>query len=389
MFCALFEPFILWQAAYEQPTLRDKPLISLEKSKVAHASSLARRAGIEAGMTVDGARARCNELVIVERDPVSLQNAWHDVLEQLYAFTSFIESPKPGVVFLELAPSDATQLAESFQARLAFGKTQEAARLQALMTRTGAASLLEKPLSKFPLRILSALGVMAKTLERLAWLGLKTLGDLSKWTKHNLIDYLGDEAAPIIRYLHGPFTKTVNKYTPPVVLRATHSFDEIVSEPFQLEPVLQLLARRLETGLETKVASRLTVRAIAQGIAFSATKISRNPLKQSSIINLLAQSALGETGAQPLGIERLELSLSGLYKFSEQGMLWGKANAQHAIEKVNERYPGALLKIEHVDTFLPDSEFSYRLVPIQGSLQTVQKSKSKAPTQAKEGVFAF
>jgi nucleotidyltransferase/DNA polymerase involved in DNA repair len=389
MFCALFEPFILWQAAYEQPALRDKPLISLEKHKVAHASSLSRRAGIEAGMTVDGASARCNELVIVERDPVSLQNAWHDVLEQLYAFTSFIESPKPGVVFLELAPSDASQLAESFQARFAFSKNQEAARLQALVTRTGAASLLEKPLSKFPLRVLGALGVMAKTLERLAWLGLKTLADLNQWKKQHLIDYLGDEAAPIIRYLHGPFSKTVTKYILPVVLKASHSFNESVSEPFELEPVLHLLARRLETQLETTVASRLTLKAISQGVSFSTTKISRNPLKQSSIINLLAQSALGETGAQPLGIERLELSLSGLYKFSEQGMLWGKANAQHAIEKVNERYPGALLKIEPVDTFMPDSEFSYRFVPIQGSLRTVQKRQPLLKVKEKELAYAF
>jgi nucleotidyltransferase/DNA polymerase involved in DNA repair len=388
MFCALFEPFILWQAAYEQPKLRNKPLISLDKHKVAHASSLARRASVEVGMTIDGARARCSDLVVIETDAVSLQNAWHDVLAQLYSFTSYIESPKPGVAFLELAPSDAKQLAESFQARFAYGKSQEAARLQALVTRTGAASLLEKPLSKFPLRVLNALGVLSKTLERLAWLGLKTLGDLALWKKQHLIDYLGEEAAVIIRYLHGPFSKTVSKYVPPVVLKASYTFDEAVSEPFELEPVLHLLARRLETRLETKVASRLTLKAFSQGIAFSTTKISRNPLKEFSIINLLAQTALEETGAQPLGIERLELSLSGLYKFSEQGMLWGKREVDKAIEKVSERFPSALLKIEHVDTFMPDSEFSYRLVPIQGSMQTEQK-RPVLKTKEKALAYAF
>jgi nucleotidyltransferase/DNA polymerase involved in DNA repair len=389
MFCALFEPFILWQAAYENPALKDVPLISLEKNKILHASSLARRTGVEPGMTLDGARARCSNFVVIERDPVSLQNAWQDVQEQLYAFTSFIESPKAGVAFLELAPFDAKQIAESFSARLAHGKTQEASRLQALVTRTGAASLLEKPLSQFPLRVLSALGVSLKTLERLTWLGLKTLGDLRGWKRQHLVDYLGDEAAPIVRYLHGPFTRTVNKYVPPLTLKVAHSFNDTVSEPFELEPVLELLAKRLEARLETSVASRLTLKAMSQGISFSSTKVSRNPLKQAWTIKLLAQHALEETGAQPLGIDGLELTLSGLYKFSQQGMLWGKAPADKAVEKVNERFPDAILKIEEVNTFLPDSEFSYRLVPIQGGLQTVQKSKPKAPAQTREGVFVF
>jgi hypothetical protein len=276
-----------------------------------------------------------------------------------------------------------------FGVRVASGTSQEEARLQALVTKTGEARLSKRSFANFPLKVLSALGVMSKTLERLAWLGLKTLGDLSKWKKQQLIDYLGDEAAVIIRYLHGPFIKTVNKYVPPVVLKASYSFEDVVSEPYELEPVLGLLAKHLEAKLETRVASRLTLKAISQGISFNATKVSRNPLRQPSIIKLLAQTALEETGARPLGIERLELSLSGLYKFTEQGMLWGKQNAQKAVEKVNERYPGALLKFEHVDTFMPDSEFSYRLVPIQGSLQTAQKRQPVLKLKEKELAYVF
>ncbi len=388
--CALFEPFVLWDAAWQHPSLKDRALVALEKNRILHASSVARRAGIARGLTLDGARSRCSDLVVVEMDAVTLNSRWQDILSQLCAFTHFIESPRPGVAFLELAEPDAKEIATLFEARVAAGPNHEEARLQSLMTRTGEARLKRRSLATFPLNILCALGVVEKTLERLRWVGVNGFGDLLTWTKNQLLDYLGEEAALIIRYLHGPFTKTVRRFTPPVVLTSSYSFDERVYEPFQLGPVLTLLAKRLEARLETNVASRLSLKAISQGISFSATKVSRNPLKQSSIIKLLAQTALDETGIQPLGIEGLELSLSGLYRFSQQGTLWSKPLVDKAVDKVNERYPGALLKIEEVNTFIPDSDSPFRLVPIQGSLHTTQGERTLVrKSKTKEAVVAF
>jgi nucleotidyltransferase/DNA polymerase involved in DNA repair len=392
--CALLEPFILWNAAWQQSSLKDRALVALEKNKVIHASSLARRTGITKGLTLDGAKSRCSNLIVVETDGVTLQNDWQDVLSQLYAFTSFIESPSPGVVFLEVAEGDAKEIAAQFEARVAAGSSQEEARLQALAVKPGEANLYKRSLTKFPLNVLTALGVTAKTLERLRYVGVNSFADLLKWTRGQLLDYLGVEAAPIIKYLHGPFVKRVCRYTPPAALKAAHSFDEPVTEPFQLEPVVTLLAKRLEERLETNVASRFTLKATSQGLSSAVTKVSRNPLKQSWVIGLLARTALDETGLQSLGVDRLELSLSGLYKFSEQGRLWGKANIERAVEKVNERFPGALLRIEEVDTFIPDSDSRFRLVPIQGTLQTVQRGRklqrgSRTSSKEQETAFAF
>ena len=89
--CALFEPFALWRACWLEPAYRDKPLVVLEKGRVTGVSMMAAKAGVATGMAVEGARARCEQLTVVEPNAATLQQAWEGLLAQLYTFTDRLE----------------------------------------------------------------------------------------------------------------------------------------------------------------------------------------------------------------------------------------------------------------------------------------------------------
>ena len=116
--CALFEPFALWHACRLEPSLKEEPLVALEKNRVAHASKVARSLGVEAGVSIAGAHARCGDLVIINPNDATLQRAWDDVLAELYGFSDRLEPVGLGRVFLNVTETEARLIAETFGARV-------------------------------------------------------------------------------------------------------------------------------------------------------------------------------------------------------------------------------------------------------------------------------
>ena len=382
--CALFKPFALWRACWLEPSLKDKPLVAVEKGRVTGVSCVAAKAGVETGVAVEGARARCEQLTVIEPNPVTLQQAWEDLLAELYSFTDRVEPAELGRVFLELTGQEARHIAETFQARLARGSSQEYAHLLALVAKEGEARLEpfqteRQALGAVPVHVLEALNLSKKTVERLAWLGVSELKDLKRWSRGQLELYLGEEARVLIRYLHGPYRTEVRRYVPPVVLCESHSFEEAVLEPWQLEPVMEGLAQRLTARLGDRAATRLTLTAEVGGLAFSGSRVSKQPLRDESAFLRLASLALEDSGVQGLGVDRLELALSGLHRPSVQGGLWQhREDVDKAVRAVEARFPGMMLKFEELDPYMPAPEFSHRLIPLGAKEVTHEASQRRS-----------
>ena len=372
--CALLTPFALWHACRLEPDLGNKPLVVLKRNKVTDASGSARRAGVEPGMSLDGARSRCSDLVVIETNDVTLQHAWEDIVSQLYAFTDRLEPVRPGLVFLDIHEADAKLIADNFQARVALADSQEHAHLKAL------AQVKENPAPKksrderamqdadvkeIPTSVLKEVGLGKKRVERLHWLGVETVGELQRWSKPQLASYFGKESVGLIRYLKGPFRTSVARFVPPVKLTASYSFDDTAVEPWQWEPVLAHLAGCLQTQLGDRAAARLTLTAESSGLAFSATRVSKEPLRGVSSLLGQAHLALADSGVQGLGVDKLTLTLSGLYRPSTQGALFGgREDVARAVTVVEARFPGSLLRFETLNAYSPLAEFSHRLVPL-------------------------
>ena len=254
--CALFTPFALWHAHRLEPGLEDESLVVLKKNKVTEVSDSARRAGIELGMSLDGARSRCSDLVIVEANDLTLQHTWDEVLSRLYAFTNRIEPVKPGVVFLDITEADTRLVAAIFQARVALADNQEHAHLKALAHVTEkpapeksreASAIQHADVKEIPITVLrevglgkknverlhwlGEVGLGKKNVERLHWLGVATVGDLQRWSKAQLASFFGKESAMLIPYLKGPYRTSVTRYRPPVTLEASYARPSLVRRP--------------------------------------------------------------------------------------------------------------------------------------------------------------
>ena len=384
--CALLTPFALWHACRLEPGLADKPLVTLKKNKVVEVSNVARDVGVEPGMSLDGARSRCRGLSVIEMNDATLQHAWEDVLGQLYAFTDRIEPVKPGLVFLDTTEADAKLVSETFQAPVALAANQEHAHLKAL------AQVTEKPASKesrheravrdadvkeIPIGVLKEIGLGKKSIERLHWLGVATVGELQRWSKAQLAAYFGKEAAVLVRYLKGPYRTSVARYLPPITLTASYSFEDTAVEPWQWEPVLLHLVTRLQNQLGDRAAAMFTLVAESSGLAFSATRVSKEPLKGTSSLLVQAHLALADSGVQGLGIDRLALTLAGLYRSSTQGALFGgREEVAKAVGVVEARFPGVLLRFETVNPYSPLAEFSHQLVPLGRTEGEVKREAS-------------
>ncbi len=365
---ALFEPFPLWLALWETPSLGVVPLASVCKSRVVHASKTAKQLGVTTGSSLATALTKAPDLEVVEAASPYLAASWERIVEELSGLTCVLESPSQGRVLMALEPPDAAQLAESYNVRVGLAESVEIAVIAALISSPGrvrsvAADRQELLLGALPLYILKGLGLAAGTLERLTWLGVEQVGQLRDWKKSQVTAYLGPEGKGLLPYLFGPHRTQLGRYTPAPRLSAHLVFDDPVSEPGELQQAIARLELHLSVKLENRAASRLTVIARCQGLELKATRIAKASLRHAGEIIRLALLTLEDTHAQPLGIDALTLELSGLSRPAKQGALWPhKERLEQAVAAVEARYPGAILKLSQDDPYALASEHRTRFV---------------------------
>ncbi len=217
-------------------------------------------------------------------------------------------------------------------------------------------------------------------MDNFGWLGLERVGELRAWSKTQAAAYLGRAGKEVLPYLFGPYRTQLGRYTSPPRLTASVAFDEPQMEPCVVQPVLGRLCAELATRLDDRAGSRLTVVAVSQNLVYRATRIAKTPLRELAQLERLALLALGDTQAQPLGIDTLTVTLSGLSRPAEQGSLWPqKERAAFAVEVVEARYPGAILKLSQGDPYALASEHRFHFT----SRSTGEEvSRAERPTAA-------
>jgi protein ImuB len=384
LMAALFEPFSLWLATWETPSLEGVPLVSLYKGRVVHASKTAKQLGITTGSSLAAALTKAPDLEAVEAASPYLAASWERLVEEVSGLSLVLESPMQGRLLMELEPSDAAQLAEIYKVRVGLAGSVEVALIAALISSPGRvrqvdAERQERLIDALPLYIFKGLGLSAGVQERLAWLGVEQVGQLRVWKKPQVLAYLGAEGKGLLPYLFGPFRTQLGRYTPAPRISVQLAFDEPLSEPHMLHPALGQLVEQLVALLDGKAASRLSATALSHGLELKATRLSKAPLQQAGKITRLALLTLEDTRAQPLGIDALTIELSGFTRPAKQGALWPqKERIEQAVTAVEARFPGAILKVSQDDPYSLASEHNVRFVARSTGEEVSREESSSA-----------
>jgi len=364
---ALFEPFGLWWAQQQDPALRDRPLVGILADRVVHATPAARREGITPGLPLAAARLKTSNLQVVDTDPTRLGVQWSWQLAELNSWSPWLISPGVGRAWLMLKAEEASRLALEYRVQTGAASNRELALAAALLTPPGQLRTVEPGqeqqfLARLPLNRLPALGFPESTTERFAFLGIRSLGDLGHWKEAQLRSIAGPDAARLYRLLHGPHETQVPLYRPAPSVQASYAFDDPANEPFQLEPVVRLLAQRLQRRLTDRAASRVLVTTQSLGLKLPDELINREPVQDAGVLTRMIWRSLNRTGALGLGIDQLTVTLTDLTRLQQQPGLWLQKEArERAIRLVNRRFPGALLGFEPVDPYSLARDRRYRL----------------------------
>ncbi len=372
------EPLPLWLAERDDPTLARVPMVAADEGRVLHANPPARRHGITRGMRLDGALLRAPQLHVVATREPDLANAWREVLRELADWTPWVAGLRRGLALLRLHPGEAESLAKAFHGRVGVAGDRHSAELAAAsavagQVRSVAAGDEAAFLARLPLRFLRALGLGEGDLTRLQWLGLRSVGDLARWSEPQLRGYLGVAAGPLLPYLHGPRDACVPVWTPPLQLRRDLRFDEPQCEPRQLDPAIERLAVALEEALEGRGGIRLTVEMEVGGVARRVTRIAKRPLALAAVIARHAHAALRDSGimtdaAGRGGVEALALTLDEPRRQAAQEGLWAtRAQRRRALESIGERFPDALVRIAWGDPHAPASDQAWDWRPLHAT----------------------
>ena len=83
LMAALFEPFSLWLATWETPSLEAVPLISLHKGRVVHTSKTAKQLGVTTGASLATALTKAPDLEAVEAASPYLTASWERLVEEV------------------------------------------------------------------------------------------------------------------------------------------------------------------------------------------------------------------------------------------------------------------------------------------------------------------
>jgi protein ImuB len=360
------EPFPLWLAERQAPDLARTPLVACDEGRVLHANPPARRWGIDRGMRLAGARLRAPSLAIAASDEPGLAQGWRELVRELLGWTPWLDAGQRGRAFVRLSEAEAEALAVRLNARVGIADDLETAELAALAARPGqargVASRAEDAfLRRLPLRFLRGVGLAEGDLTRLHWLGLASAGDLAAWSPAQLRAYLGEGAAVIAPYLHGPRRQRLTSWAPPTVLRRRLAFERPLFEPADLEPALDQLARSLALGLEGRAARHVTVATEGGGGPRRASRLAKRPLRAAGQIRQQALFALRDSGAAAGGIDDLAIELAEPERVADAVGLWDARRQQEAaVDAVLERYPRALVRVRWGDPHAPAADQAWR-----------------------------
>ncbi|WP_415787922.1 Y-family DNA polymerase [Deinococcus saxicola] len=377
-----------------------------ESRKVLYASPEAMAAGVQPGMRDTAALSRCPELHAEVISAPSALAAWAELLETLYAqYSDRVEGRTPGLAFLTVSAPAARELAAALHAPVGLADSLEVAQLAALRARPGEVrdvgrETAEKVfLSLTPAAHLEVIGLSQSHIERLAFLGVRGLADLMKWSAAQREAFLGvDVGKRINRFLKGERTKAVQKYVPGRVIEARMGLDTPLHEPSEAEVVFSELLPLVLVELRGRAAAYLTVHADTLGGQLQATRKLKGAPDAAGLLRI-AGLALNNTGALPLGVEALTVQLSGIQQPGRMVGLWASLAELEVTKDVLDRFPEALVRVNWLDPFAyaVDARYEWvdwltgvvRATPMTPRQAWTPQTRTQAHQKAVEQPLAF
>ena len=359
-----------WALERLEPDLRGRAVIALEAGRVSGVNTLARRTGVRVGDAAGRARGLCETGMFRALEPGALEGALGDALEQLNAFTPWLERGGSNTIYATgLTHEDAARAACQLGVRVGISASRGAALLAALAARENAVRLEPDQgvfLDVVPLRLLRGAGVSQDTLERLGLFGIGTLGELRvRVTKAQLERQFPIDHARLWSLAHGDDLCPVLVYTPPKCVAARLELESSALEPSELHPALEQLVRDAISKLGRHLAGALTLRLETEGGRRSSRVHLRDFTCDLKTLLRSAKRALLEAqGGHAVLI--LELVLSDLSKpIPRQDNLFAileRPGVREAVQRVHRRFPNRLgrLKITNSRAYLPERRFRFQ-----------------------------
>jgi protein ImuB len=287
--------------------------------RLGEVSGAAEAYGVQRGMALGEALARCPDLDLVPADPVGVEEAWESLLRSLEAIGAAVESARAGLAYFETGPlrslhgSDAAVIAAgqraagpsqgaagtpatarraAAHARTGAGPTRFCALAAALAVRSRRPLVLDgsdalRWLSGRPIELLGYRTETEQLLEPLTRLGVRTLGELARLGRAALADRFGAAGVFAHRLACGEDTQLRPRLAQER-MEETMSVGDASSGP-AIERVLgvlvdRLLARNDRRG-RTLRAVTLSARLLAGG-GWRERVVFRQPLADRDRISL-------------------------------------------------------------------------------------------------------
>jgi protein ImuB len=177
-------------------------------ARVGEVSGAAEAQGVERGMLLGEALARCPQLVLVPADPVAVAEAWEAAIDSLESIGAVVEPSRPGLAYFQadylygLYGDDrgviaAARRALGRPARMGAAPTRFCALAAALAVGSRRALVLDgrqagRWLGGRPVTLLGFCAETESLLAPLQRLGIRTLGELAGLSRAQLADRFGD-----------------------------------------------------------------------------------------------------------------------------------------------------------------------------------------------------
>ena len=278
---------------------------------------------------------------------------WEDVLLRLYKLTPLIESPQLGLAYVSASKEKEHELKEiitEFQFKAGGAQYKEMAFIASLKAVSGFLLYLTPGNKEDFLRscdgsLLRLAGFPPKMVERLDLLGFTTLLEVSTLSKRQLQVQFREEGIRLYQLLHPQDKRISTWFRPPDILEVYIDNDDDIEELYFFEQWILSVAEQLHKQLERRVARVLEITvSYSDATIQRKIRVFQDPLFTKEEI-ARGSDLLWRQCAHHIRIKRLFLRLKQLETPTfEQQMLFHRPELTKAIQRLENRFPGTLLR---------------------------------------------
>lgn len=262
--CVLIPGFELRAALRERPSLMLQPAalapLPGKEAVLGAVTAAAEAAGVRPGMPLGEALASCPSLVLVERDPAAVEQAWEEIVRRLEDEGFPVEPVQPGCLYVETRAVERLYggveralkrmlraVGPGWDARAGAAERRFVALAAASVARAGQALVVSQEhapgfLAPFPL---SLLPLDRKRYAELEGLGVRTLGRLASLPGAAVAERLGREGRRAWELARGGGQGRVRPRRPPAGIVEWIEFSEAVVNELTLRRALSVLVERV------------------------------------------------------------------------------------------------------------------------------------------------